>query len=67
MKITLNNEPVNLPDENMTVSDLLVWKHIPAGGTAVAVNNRLVRTDMRGSTMLNEGDSVTIISAAFGG
>lgn len=67
MKITLNNEPLILPEESMTVNELMEWRHIPAGGTAVAINNRLIRTDRRDTTYLQEDDSVTIISAAFGG
>lgn len=67
MYITLNNETLQLPEDNMTVSDVLQWQNRPDGGTAVAINNRLVRNTLWDSTKLQDGDNMVIISAAFGG
>lgn len=67
MKITLNNISEQLPQENCTVLDLLNYKGINRNGTAVSVNDRIVRHSAWESTRLSEGDRVVIISAAFGG
>lgn len=67
MKITINNEAVETPREGMTVLEVLEWRGVSSSGTAVAVNNKLVTRLQWDSTLLAEGDDVTVISAAFGG
>lgn len=67
MKINLNNESVTLPHEDCTVIELLNTKGISHNGTAVSINDRIVRHALWESTKLSEGDRVVIISAAFGG
>lgn len=67
MNITINNLPVKLPSDHMTVKDLAEWKHIPENGTAIAVNDEMVRKADWPLTKLNDLDRVTVISAAFGG
>ncbi len=54
MKIFINNQ-------------LIAWKNIPTGGTAITINDRIVRKSDRESTRLSDGDRVVVISAAFGG
>lgn len=66
MKISLNGYIIDLP-ENMTVEDLIKWKEIPSQGTAVALNNKLIKQNNWSITELKEKDQVTIISAAYGG
>ena len=63
----LNEMPVKLPNGYMTIKDLMDWKNIPAQGTAVAVNDKLVKQDLWDVTHLNELDQVTVISGAYGG
>ena len=63
----LNEMPVKLPNGYMTIKDLVEWKNIPAQGTAVAVNDKLVKQDLWDVTHLNELDQVTVISGAYGG
>lgn len=67
MNIILNNVPFQLPSVDTTVLDLLNSKGISHTGTAVSVNDKLVRHSEWDSTKLSEGDRVVIISAAFGG
>lgn len=67
MTIFLNDMPVILPSDYMTVSDLLKNKNISQQGTAIAINNKIVRKIAWETTHLNDLDRVTIISAAFGG
>lgn len=67
MNIILNNIPTKLPDDYMSVEDLVEWKGIKKQGTAIAVNDMIVKKDDWNLTKLHELDRVTVISAAFGG
>lgn len=67
MLININNEPVEITSESINISALLHIRNIAEGGTAVAVNDRLVTRSSWESTKLHDGDCVTIISAAYGG
>ena len=67
MKIFINNQHIELPSDEMTVAELIAWKNIPTGGTAITINYRIVRKSDRESTRLSDGDRVVVISAAFGG
>lgn len=67
MTITINDNPVKLPNDFMTIYDLVKWKDIPSQGTAIALNNKLIKQELWPVTKLNENDVVTVISAAFGG
>ena len=65
LKINNRTEDINLLSPN--ISKLLECKNIALSGTAVALNNKLIRHSEWDTTSLNEGDELTIISAAFGG
>lgn len=67
MNIYINDQLTEIDPISITVADLLKMRDVKTDGTAVAINNRLVRNLKWDSTILNEGDRVTIISAAFGG
>ena len=67
MRIILNNTPLNLPDDFMTIEQLLQWKNINPAGTAVAINNKIIKKDIWDTVKFENNDSVTIISAAYGG
>lgn len=67
MHVTINDKPVQLPDEEITVAELLSRRNHQAAGTAVAINNRLIPRDKHKTHYVKEGDIITIISAAFGG
>ena len=58
---------VKTPSENMTIKDILAWRNIPEGGTAVALNDRLVQRARWNDTYVAEEDNLAIISAAYGG
>lgn len=66
MKIYINREPAEV-GENLNLSELLESRGIPRAGVAVAVNNRVVPRAEWPSTVLSDGDSVTVISAVCGG
>lgn len=67
MNIQINNEPICLPDGAHTICSLLEFRNIPENGTAVALNGKLAPRSKWQATHLQEGDVLTIISAAFGG
>lgn len=67
MNIILNNIPTPLPSGYMTIEDLVKWRNIKAAGTAIALNDKIVRKESWNLTRLSDMDRVTIISAAFGG
>lgn len=67
MKILLNNEITALPSDYTTVSELLTLKHIKPQGTAVAINDMIVKKADWDTRHFSDLDRVTIISAAFGG
>lgn len=67
MYIILNNEKIQLSSDDMNITEILESRHIPLNGTAVAINDRLVVRSKWENTIPDEGDRITLISAAFGG
>lgn len=66
-RLIINGETKLFPDEMLTVGQLLERLKIPAGGTAVAVNNVIVKALDRETKLLDSGDIITIITASYGG
>ena len=67
MSIILNNENLVIPGDVITVEDLIKWKNITPGGTAVAIDNKLIPQKAWPITTLAENMHITLITAAFGG
>lgn len=65
MKILINN--VQTDTVSADVQSLANELALPERGVALAVNNKIVSRTNWTETVLNEGDNVTIIKAAFGG
>lgn len=65
MMLIINDIQEDLPVG--TLSELASCKHIPRQATAIAVNGRLVKMANWDDTELHPMDSITVISAAFGG
>lgn len=66
MKIKLNSEEKEVP-ENITIAGLIELISGRKGMTAFAVNGRMVKRADYTSHIINEGDEVLMISAAYGG
>ncbi|MBD5280589.1 MAG: sulfur carrier protein ThiS [Bacteroides sp.] len=66
MKIKLNSEEKEVP-ENITIAGLIELISGQKGMTAFAVNGRMVKRADYASHIINEGDEVLMISAAYGG
>ena len=67
MRIILNDNPVDLPKNVTTVKDFVNWRQIPSQGTAIAINDKLLKQDLWPVTAFEDLDRITIISAAYGG
>lgn len=67
MTITLDNTPIVLPKEDMTVAELIEWRHMASKNIAFVINGKLVRRENYEMTRLHEGDCAMTVTAAFGG
>ncbi|MBD5285391.1 MAG: sulfur carrier protein ThiS [Bacteroides sp.] len=63
MEIKVNNE-ARVVDSGMTVARLIGDN---TAGVAVAVNGKVVRKSEWETAVLNDGDDVVVIHAAYGG
>jgi sulfur carrier protein len=67
MNITLNNEPLTLEGESITVEKLLELKKYTFRLRIVKINGRLLDRDSYGGEVINDGDSVQVIYLMSGG
>lgn len=70
MTVIVNEKKITLDERDgaaVTVATLLDEMNVPEKGTAVAVNNRMVRRDNWDGHALADGDKVLLIKAAYGG
>ncbi len=70
MTVIVNEKKITLDERDgaaVTVATLLDEMNVPEKGTAVAVNNRMVRRDDWTGHKLADGDKVLLIKAAYGG
>ncbi len=67
MRITVNNQPVDLSEEYLTLKDFLEIRGVMTERTAVALNNKIVTRDKWPLVNISDGDTIMLISAAFGG
>ena len=66
MNITLNGEKKEVPDD-ITVLGLLEFLKIQHQRVAVELNMEIVKKDVYGTTAINEGDSLEVVSFMAGG
>ena len=67
IRLTINNKVEFINSEKLYLSELVALKNIPLKGTAVAVNGKIARKENWDTTKISAGDSLTVISAAYGG
>jgi len=67
MEITLNNEPMTLGGESITVEKLLEMKRYTFRLRIVKVNGRIIDRDTYASEMIHDGDTVQVIYLMSGG
>ncbi|THF48806.1 sulfur carrier protein ThiS [Flavobacterium supellecticarium] len=68
MEITINNQPVTIPDDGLTVQDLL-YRELSdkQNGIALAINNTVIPKTEWSNHYITENDHILIISATQGG
>ncbi len=66
MTIILNDIPTEV-DDILTVAALAAMQNLGASGSAIAVNDTVIRRADWETTLLKSGDKVLIIKAAYGG
>ncbi|HEX2968789.1 MAG TPA: sulfur carrier protein ThiS [Bacteroidales bacterium] len=67
MKILLNNIPEIFPEENLSVSELLIRKKFTFKLRIVKINGRLISKDRYDSTIISDGDDVQMLYLMSGG
>ncbi|MCI0522172.1 MAG: sulfur carrier protein ThiS [Bacteroidales bacterium] len=67
MDITLNNEPLSISGESITVSELLEMKRYTFKLRIVKINGRLISRDSYEEESISEGDDVQVIYLMSGG
>ena len=67
MKINLNNTIESIPEENITVADLIRIKNFTFKLLVTKVNGTLVRKDDRDKVIIKDGDDVVILHLISGG
>jgi sulfur carrier protein len=66
MNITLNGEKKEVPN-NVTILGLLEFLKIQTQRVAVELNLEIVKKDKYGTTTIQEGDSLEVVSFMAGG
>jgi thiamine biosynthesis protein ThiS len=67
MEITLNNEPMTMDGDSITVEKLLEIKRYTFKLRIVKVNGRIIDRDSYGEEMIRDGDTVQVIYLMSGG
>ncbi len=67
MNITLNNEPLTLDGEVITVEKLLDMKRYTFKLRIVKINGRIIDRDSYGEEVINDGDIIQVIYLMSGG
>jgi sulfur carrier protein len=67
MEITLNNEPLKIEGENITVTRLLELKKYTFRLRIVKINGRLISRDSYDDEVVSDGDNVQVIYLMSGG
>lgn len=67
MKINLNNREETFEQEQLSISELLKMKHFTFRMLVIKVNDRLLNRPEYDTTLIKEGDNVTVLHLVSGG
>ncbi len=67
MNIILNNRPEIIEASCLTVKELLKLKRFTFKLLVVKINDKLIKRDYYETTIINEGDNVTVMHLVSGG
>ena len=67
MRIILNNRDEYFKEEEMTFEELLEQKKFTFRMLVTKLNGKLVKKELRDSTIIRDGDDVTVLHLVSGG
>jgi sulfur carrier protein len=67
MEILLNNTPTSIEADEMSISDLLLYKKFSFRLLAIRINDKPVKRDEYASALIRNGDKVDVIHMISGG
>jgi len=67
MKIILNNNPEEIPGASVSVNELLSLKNFTFKMLIIKINGTLVKKTEYKTTMISDGDDVTVLHLISGG
>lgn len=67
MRLQLNGEPLALPQDRLTIADLLTLQGLADRRVAVEVNGEIVPRGRHAQHDLHDGDRVEVVHALGGG
>lgn len=67
MRLQLNGEPLALPQDRLTIADLLTLQGLADRRVAVEVNGEIVPRSRHAEHALHDGDRVEVVHALGGG
>lgn len=67
MKIIVNGQLKEVAGNEINVESFAEQNSISDKGTAICLNGKIVRRQNWESTIISDGDTLTIISASYGG
>lgn len=65
--VSVNGQTIEVTPDLEMLDKFLQWRRIPAAGTAVAINGKIIKKENWCITRLKVNDSLMIISGAYGG
>jgi sulfur carrier protein len=67
MRLRINGEIREAPEHLATVADLATWLDLPTFGSAIELNNEVIRRIDHPVTHLKEGDRLEVVRLVGGG
>jgi len=67
MRILLNNIPEEFPEENLSVTEMLLKKKFTFKMRIVKINGALIKKERYDSTIISDGDEVQMLYLMSGG
>jgi len=67
MEIILNNRQEKIERDSLTIQELLEYKNFTFRMLVIKVNGKLIKKDAYNTTVIKEGDNVTVMHLVSGG
>jgi thiamine biosynthesis protein ThiS len=67
VKVYINGEARDIPDHLITLADLATWLDLPAFGSAVELNDEVIRRLDHPATPVKDGDRLEVVRLVGGG